>query len=203
MRVDVGLLLWGVGDVGVGEDGGRGMSFNSSLSLCHHKGQRFDICCSLWISPFIKGSREEERTLGNWCTCTYTHTHAQINCYVYVVGSFFSTHTHIHLIRSTQPQSSNHTLTLINTTTQVCVSKKGPVVSLHQHRDAWLLAWKTPSSFFFFFGRGTEGGELNGIPSPRGTAKAEQCWNKWFMLLSSQVNSAALSAITISFSSKG
>lgn len=38
-------------------------------------------------------------------------------------------------------------------------------------------------------------------PAPRGNSEArEWCWNKWFMLLSSQVNRGALSAITLQIS---
>lgn len=76
---------------------------------------------------------------------------------------------------------------------EVCTSKKG-------FDDISSIITTFGLKDYLFFGRGMGWGELNGIPSPRGKAKAEQCWNKWFMLLSSQVNSTAFQLSVHQFS---
>lgn len=114
------------------------------------------------------------------------------------------THTHTHW----SDQLKNRMLSLTGSESG---RKKHGVVWLHSTETFgfWPQRLCRSAFFFFFFWQkdrqtgegGSEGwGELNGNPSPRGRAKAERCWNKWFMLLSSQVNSAALSAIANSFS---
>lgn len=123
-----------------------------------------------------------------------THTPTFMSRYTHSFSSIcLRTHT-----ESAQPQFSNRTLVL----TQVCIWKKGPMVSLHgtEMFGFWPQRLHRSSSLFFL-AEGQRGGWAKWNPVPQGHSKGrEQCWNKWFMLLSSQVNSAALSAITTSFS---
>lgn len=167
-----------VGGGGVGRVGVRS-------SLRHHKGQRFDICCSSLNLSFHNGAAGKRR--GPWGNDARQHTRMDAQICV-----------HMHTL--SVPCSRAHASSTDQTTRRGWCHKER---YHYTDRDAWRLASKTPAFLVFFsaFFLGWLGGaELNGISSPRGTAKVEQCWNKkWFMLLSSQVNSAALSAITLTF----
>lgn len=118
--------------------------------------------------------------------------------------SLFHTHT---LTRSPSTQlqtthSYTHANKCKNTRFGGLKERLSGIITLAERCLAFGLKDSLVFVFFggFFFDTGMEGVEQNGIPSPRGTAKAEQCWNKWFMLLSSQVNSAVLSTISSSVS---
>lgn len=137
---------------------------------------------SLWTSPFIKQSRQDESTLGNGCTCACTH-----------VPSFILRYTHAITFSTVAKALTTRLFTNANTRTWGVHLKE-------RFDDTSSIITTFGLKDYVFFGRGVGWGELNGIPSPRGKAKAEQCWNKWFMLLSSQVNSTAFQLSVHQFS---
>lgn len=98
--------------------------------------------------------------MGNGCTCTRTYKHGIMSMYTH---SLAHAHTFnaalIHSATNTRPQGSH------------LKDRLSGIITLAKRR----LAFSLKDSIVLLFLADGRGGELNGIPSPGGTAKAKQC----------------------------
>lgn len=153
------------------------MSSNSHLSLCHHKGHHFDICCSLRVSPFIKGSREEERTPGNGCTCTHTHKSTFMSQYTH---SLFCIYTHSLDQINKAPELKPHAQANKYKNTSLCLKERLNGIITPTLR-CLAFGLKDFRVCVCVCGIRTDRVELNWLMPPVDTAKTEKCQNNWFV----------------------
>lgn len=124
-----------------------------SLNSSHHKGQRFDICCSLWTCLFIKAIRGRGEDPGEDTNCART--------------------LFLHLPLTSVSSAPQTTRALPSKdTASICGAEKGRAVSLQEDGDAQVFLAQRQQWGGGGGGRMTRQ-ELNGIPPPEGTVKPE------------------------------